>query len=84
MEVHLMTTIHLTQHLDSETLHVPQLRPLIGKDVEIIIRELPSADLQAPDHWKELENLAGKGLFDPAVVEEYRQFDAGSLRTDSP
>jgi hypothetical protein len=34
-----MSVIHLHKHLDSETLHVPELKPLVGKNVEIIVRE---------------------------------------------
>ena len=32
-----MQAIRVTQKLDSETLYLPQLRPLVGKDVEIIV-----------------------------------------------
>ena len=31
--------IHLHQKLDSETLYIPELKPMIGKTVEIIVRE---------------------------------------------
>jgi hypothetical protein len=34
-----MTTIRINKRLDSETMTLPQLRPLVGKDVEIIVRE---------------------------------------------
>ena len=34
-----MTTIHIRKHLDSDLLHLPELKPLIGKAVEIIVRE---------------------------------------------
>lgn len=79
-----MTTIHLTHHLESETLHVPELRPLIGKDVEIIIRELPPGGIADPNRWKPLEELAGKDLIDAAVIEEYRRYDSATLRTATP
>jgi hypothetical protein len=42
-----MDAIHVNQKLESETLYLPQVRPLIGKDVEIIVRESqtsPSTD----------------------------------------
>jgi hypothetical protein len=79
-----MTTIHLTQHLESETLYVPELRPLVGKDVEIIIRELPPGRLADPNRWKLLEELAGKNMIDPAVIEEHRRKDVSTLRTVTP
>jgi len=31
-----MNTIRIRKHLDSETLHLPELKPLLGKTVEII------------------------------------------------
>ena len=34
-----MTAIKIHRHLDSETIHVPELRPLMGKDVEITVVE---------------------------------------------
>jgi len=34
-----MTTIRIETTINSETLHLPQLNPLVGKSVEIIVRE---------------------------------------------
>jgi hypothetical protein len=34
-----MDDIHINTTLDSDTLYLPQVRPLIGKSVEIIVRE---------------------------------------------
>ncbi|MBI3830464.1 MAG: hypothetical protein HY291_13170 [Planctomycetes bacterium] len=34
-----MSAIRIRKHLDSATLHLPQLRPLIGKNVEITVKE---------------------------------------------
>jgi hypothetical protein len=36
-----MTTIRIRRRLDSDTLHLPELRPLIGRTVEIVIAEQP-------------------------------------------
>ncbi len=36
-----MTTIRIRRTLDSDTLHLPELRPLIGRTVEIVIAEQP-------------------------------------------
>jgi hypothetical protein len=38
-----MQAIHVRRKIDSETLHLPELRSLIGKPVEIMIVELPPA-----------------------------------------
>ena len=32
-----MEAIRLKKHIESETVYLPELRPLIGKDVEIIV-----------------------------------------------
>jgi hypothetical protein len=34
-----MPPIRITKHLDSETLYLPELRPLIGHDVEIVVSD---------------------------------------------
>ena len=34
-----MNEIHVHTHLDSDTLHLPELSVFIGKDVEITVRE---------------------------------------------
>src|SRR5688500_7268634 len=34
--------VRVRRHLDSETLHLPELRSMIGKNVEITVREEPS------------------------------------------
>jgi hypothetical protein len=37
-------TVRLRRHLDSETLHVPEIRPLLGRDVEIEVRDVEGVD----------------------------------------
>jgi hypothetical protein len=37
-----MNAITIHAHLDSDTIRIPELRPMIGKDVEITVRESPS------------------------------------------
>lgn len=71
-----MTVIHLKQHLESDTLYVPELRPLIGKQVEITVRELSDEESSAASRWQALAVLAGRDLIDPAVFEDYRHFDS--------
>ena len=70
-----MSIIHLTQQIDSDTLHLPELRPLIGKQVEITIREISRPAADSPDHWAALEAVSGKDLVDPDVCMAYREFD---------
>ena len=35
-----MQSLTIRTHVDSENLHLPELRPMIGKDVEMMIREM--------------------------------------------
>ncbi|HET6572833.1 MAG TPA: hypothetical protein VFG68_04465 [Fimbriiglobus sp.] len=42
-----MNAIHIHKTLDSDTLHLPELRPLIGRRVEIVVREeQPAAEVR--------------------------------------
>ncbi len=41
-----MTTIRIRKKLDSETLHLPELRPLIGRTVEIVVAEQPEPSIR--------------------------------------
>lgn len=36
-----MTAIRIETTINSDTLHLPQLKPLMGKNVEIIVCEIP-------------------------------------------
>ena len=38
-------TVRIHRKIDSETLYLPEIRPLIGKSVEIIVREEPTATI---------------------------------------
>jgi hypothetical protein len=69
-----MTVIHVTQELNSDTLQLPELKPLIGKKVEITIREVPEIPA-TKNGWDALLELAGKDLIDLDAIEAYREFD---------
>lgn len=34
------TTVRIKRRLDSETVHLPEVRELVGREVEIIVREI--------------------------------------------
>lgn len=36
--------VRIKRHLDSETVHLPELREMVGHDVEIVVRELESPE----------------------------------------
>ncbi len=69
-----MQAITLTKKLESETLYLPELRPFVGREVEITIREAPAAK-PSPAPAKSPNPLAGSVLrdddpFGPAVPPE--------------
>jgi hypothetical protein len=54
-----MNAIRIKKHIDSDTIHLPELRPLIGRDVEIVVQDVtPRED----SFWKNpsLEELAAE------------------------
>jgi hypothetical protein len=66
-----MNTIHIHKKLDSDTLHLPELKSWLGKTVEIIIKEETVLDF-APgtDDWVEAQRAAQE------LRESYYDFDA--------
>lgn len=41
-------TVRIQTHVDSEMVRLPELRPFIGKDVEILVRETPRTTAELP------------------------------------
>ena len=66
-----MNAVRIHRTLDSEILHLPELRGLIGKSVEIIVLEEPTA------------NSSGVGDWDAAIkaTAELENYDFDALRT---
>jgi hypothetical protein len=73
-----MQVIRVHKQIDSETLHLPEIRPMIGKKVEIIILEEQRSDSPSNEQnpWDGLYELAGKDVVDP---EAYKQLRAASM-----
>ena len=71
-----MNAIRIQTHIDSDILHLPELRPLIGKRVEIIVLEEPQIVPRTENDWKPLFELAGQDLVDP---DAYSQLRAASM-----
>jgi hypothetical protein len=71
-----MNAIHIHTTLTSDVLHLPELKPFVGKAVEIIVREetaRPCPDVEQPSTW--IIPLAGSIVrdddpFGPAVPPE--------------
>jgi hypothetical protein len=63
-----MATIRIRKHLDSETLVLPELRPLLGKTVEISVREQPASPLDDMIDWEYHAELEAEFADDPTPI----------------
>jgi hypothetical protein len=85
-----MNAIRIRRKIDSETLHIPELRPMIGHEVEIIVLEDRPSSVDQVDpqaFWKgktvdELAKEQGVGVYsfnDPNRIvfteEDFEGFD---------
>jgi len=70
-----MKPIRISKTIQSDTLHVPQLRKLVGKRVEIFIFEKPkrSASRNGKDPYQALFELSGKGIVDAEAYKKLRK-----------
>ena len=66
-----MTVIRISRKLDSDTLHLPELKPLIGKTVAITVQEEPVSAI-----------TPGSGDWEAAfqAVEELEDYDFDALQ----
>jgi hypothetical protein len=59
-----METIRIRKRLDSETLHLPELRPMLGREVEIIVQDAvetePTKDISEKPIWEQFQEVAAK------------------------
>ena len=63
-----MQAIRVRQRLNSETLTLPQLRPFVGKDVEIVISGMTPAQETATTPTSKKFPLEGSVLWDDAPL----------------
>jgi hypothetical protein len=70
-EENTMTTIRIRKHLDSEILHLPELKPLIGKAVEIVVRE-QATSIPGTNAYDAFFALAGQDVVDPEALRQLR------------
>lgn len=66
-----MNAVRIHTRIDSETLNLPQLRPMIGKRVEIIVMEEPTSSSVQGDLGL-LDEIAGKIDMDWDAIEKLR------------
>ena len=79
-----MNLIRICKQVESETLFLPELRPLIGQTVEITVQEKPARGA-APGNWPALERLARQLQgYDFDAWQEQREFDILRARAQQP
>jgi hypothetical protein len=70
-----MHAIRIRRCIDSETLRLPELKGLVGKEVEIVILEEPTLPLRQSTEKRDysaLARIAGQGLIDPEAYNDLR------------
>ncbi|HEY2587206.1 MAG TPA: hypothetical protein VGI81_15780 [Tepidisphaeraceae bacterium] len=68
-----MNAVRIRTRVDSETLHLPELREMIGKDVEIIVLEDKPAPKDRPQDLSALEVIAGSIDLDFDAIQQLRE-----------
>ena len=66
-----MNAVRIHRKVESETLHLPELRFMIGKQVKIIVVEEP-APATPPNNLSFLQSIAGKDLIDTDALKQLR------------
>ncbi len=74
-----MQAIRLRRKLESDTVYLPELQPLVGKTVEMIVWEQGgSAIVPGTGDWGALDAAIGQLQgYDFNAWQEQREFDAG-------
>ncbi len=70
-----MRMIRVHRRVDSETLRLPELKEFIGKQVQILVLEEPSAPPPQSARQRDysaLARIAGEDLIDPDAYKELR------------
>lgn len=79
-------TVRIRRKLESETLHLPELRPLIGKNVEIIVlEESQTAVTSSADGWDDaLKAVQALDDYDFDAVQRQREYDLKHAKDHLP
>ena len=67
-----MNAIRIRTHIDSATLHLPEIKDMIGKDVEIIVIEESSKGNGSKQKLNAFFALAGKIKLDEKAIADLR------------
>jgi hypothetical protein len=72
-----MGTVIIHKKIESETLHLPELKPLIGKTVEITVREEPAAAASPADWDAAMQAARALDNYDFDAWRRQREVDRG-------
>jgi hypothetical protein len=81
-----MNPVRIRRKLELETLHLPELRPLIGKNVEIIVQEeeMPAIMPGTGDWEAALQAARELEDYDFEALREQRQYDLRHAKDHLP
>jgi hypothetical protein len=93
----MVNAIHVRRHIDSDLLHIPELREMIGQDVEITITPRPVAEEpletletflgdalhRPPPNPEEMEALREAAKTNPGLAAALRMAERGGLDVDT-
>jgi len=79
-----MAAIHILKQIDSETLYLPELRPLLGRTVEITIVDKAQKPATTLEDWEKFFRDNGTDFVDPNVFAEHRAFDLSQNQPPKP
>ena len=74
-----MQVIRVRMHLDSETLRLPELKDLIGKDVEIVVMVQTPEPTRGSSEKKDYSALAEVAEKDLIAPEAYKEIRAANM-----
>ena len=72
-----MHVVRIRRTVESETLYLPELRPFLGKSVEIVVREEPASDVNPGTSAWDAAGQAVRELddYDFDAWREQREYD---------
>ena len=65
------TIVRITRHLDSETVHLPEAHGLVGRDVEIVIREIGADEVATAREALRGSVLRYEDPFEPVAEDDW-------------
>ena len=70
-----MTAIRIVKKIESDTLHLPELKALVGREVEILIQDAPHPPATMADWDAYFAKYGPDTELDPEIYKRQREFD---------